>query len=184
MKAILSVLIITFGIASSASAISYTYTDTYTYKTDGTDGLYMSAWGTRTHSWEFDITGDDFNPNTQYVTNASIALTFWDDCDWFEIAKLNVGTNRFYWEVDSGDKSIGLSSLIDLSTTGKLTATLSAVLGDFWFYGGTLTATGADRGSGDVPAPVPEPATMLLFGVGLIGIAGTFRKVNKSQALQ
>jgi ABC-type antimicrobial peptide transport system permease subunit len=127
MKAILSVLIITFGIASSASAISYTYTDTY--KPNGTDGLYMSAWGNSIHNGTFDITEDGFDPNTQYVTSASIALTFWDDCDWFEIAKLNVGTNRFYWEVDSGDKSIGLSSLFDLSDNRQIDCYLKCRFG-------------------------------------------------------
>lgn len=38
-----------------------------------------------------------------------------------------------------------------------------------------LTATG------DACEPVPEPATMLLFGTGLAGLAGTYRRKNKKE---
>jgi hypothetical protein len=31
----------------------------------------------------------------------------------------------------------------------------------------------------EVPAPIPEPTTMLLFGTGLIGIAGIRRQKSK-----
>ena len=47
--------------------------------------------------------------------------------------------------------------------------------GDFYFDYAKLTAYGCDNGA----APVPEPATMLLLGTGLVGIAGYGRKKLK-----
>ena len=40
----------------------------------------------------------------------------------------------------------------------------------------------ADDGGGNGAAPVPEPATMLLFGTGLAGLAGLKRKKSKKKA--
>ncbi len=164
-----------FGMVGTASAIPYT--DTY-----DAGHIYMrgSLFGSDDSvSWTFDITDNGFNPNTQDVISASVGLNLSDDgCDFFEFARLNVGDNRFYWEVDNGNISFAITSLMSLSDTGKVAATLTARWGDFYFNSATLSAIGTkpDPSGGDVPAPVPEPSTILLMGTGILGLVAYGRK--------
>jgi len=55
---------------------------------------------------------------------------------------------------------------------GKLNVTLCSTFGDFMFDKSTFTANGDS-------APVPEPATLLLLGSGLLGAAGLRRRNRK-----
>jgi len=166
---VLCAISLVFGAVGTASAIPYT--DTYIAN------AFMSF---NTISWTFDITKDGFMPDTQDVTSASVAFNFSDDIDngpcwyWWEFAFLDVGNNLFIWEVDTGDKSFEIKSLMSLSETGRVDASLTAIWGDFYFNSATLTAAGTDPGTG--PAPVPEPATMLLLGIGLAGLSCASRK--------
>ena len=169
-------VMLVFGMIGTASAISYT--DTY-----DAGGLYMSSHLSipdDSVSWTFDITNDGFNPATQDVTSASISLNFTDDGGWelWELADLNVGANTFSWEVNTGGISFTITSLMTLSNLGTIDCTLIADAGDFYFNSARLNAEGTDPGSGT--APVSEPATILLMGVGLLGLAGFSRKrLNK-----
>jgi PEP-CTERM motif len=166
---ILCAMIIMFGFTGAASAIPYQ--DTY----DPGDPLYMDSFSSV--SWTFDIAEHGFDPYAQDVTSASVLLSFSDDQSdgcWFgqiELAILGVGENAFFWEVDTGEIEYSITSLITLSDTGMVDATLICLLGDFYFNSATLFAEGTP-----VAAPVPEPATMLLFGVGLIGLSVVGRK--------
>ncbi len=161
-----------FGMVGTASAIPYT--DTY-----DADNYYMDPRGGNSSvSWTFDITDDGFNPVIQDVTSASVALNFQDDGGWdfWEFAKLDVGTNSFRWEVNTGDVSFAITSLMTLSDTGMVDATLTARWGDFYFNSATLTAEGTDPGASPVPEHTPEPGTLLLMGTGLLGLVGYSRK--------
>ena len=160
-------LALVFGVVGAVSAIPYT--DVFDANRKLSSGQSIG--------WIFVL--DDFNPETQDVTSASISLKLADDSrsDFWEFANLSIGVNRFFWEVDTGTTSFNVSSLVSLSETGTVAARLTAILGDFWFKNATLHAEGTDPGV--TSAPVPEPATILLLGTGLMGLVVASRKKLK-----
>lgn len=182
----LCTLTLVFGIVGVAGAISYP--DTY-----DAGGILMSGslFGSDDSvTWTFDITDEDsgfFNPVTQDVTSAQISLSLEDHTgcfDFWEFANLDVGDNSFNWEVNTGDISFTIASLMTLSESGTVDATLTATLGDFYFNSATLTAIGTEPGStiDDAAAPVPEPSTIMLMGTGILGLVAYGRKRYHKQA--
>lgn len=148
-----------------------TFTDTYDAGHKYMQGRFFGP--DDTLEWTFDIADDGFQPLRMEIVEADIALNFSDDGGWidfFEFAMLDVGLNHFVWEVDSGDTSFLLNSVITLNETGIVDLVLRAAAGDFYFNSATLRVDAT-------PVPNPEPGTMLLFGGGLLCLAILGRKL-------
>ena len=169
---LLSAAALVFGMVGMASAASYTAFD------DIPGMIYM--WEDREISWTFDINPAGFDPLKETVTSATISLglrALGVDTLFPEYASLDVGLNIFNWEVDTGIAAFALTSFINLNTDGTAVATFKATDGNFRFYWAKLEAD-----TETATAPVPEPATILLMGTGLLGLVAYSRKLYSKKS--
>lgn len=172
-------LVAFFGFVLTAAAVPTTWTDTidfnpnvlippaYTYTHDITDDGYTG----------YLMGGDDL------IDSYSLSVSLKDDKNdgIFDCAEFAIIDQPGYI-ADGGvlnfnyaNVTLGWSfaGLLSLNMDGQLKVTVSSLWGDFLLDSSKLVAYGDN---GNSTAPVPEPATMLLLGSGLLGLAASRRK--------
>jgi hypothetical protein len=165
--------------SANARALPYTWVDTIDFNPD----VYIGNWDS--YSYTHDLTDNTpvaFNPATDSISSYVLTVALHDDggrWDLGEAAFIDqpgiTGDGYYNFSYTSQNFGWTLSGLIQLNTLGILNVSVTSVFGDFYLDSSTLTASGDAASS----APVPEPATLLLLGSGLLGLAGFGRKKNR-----
>ena len=147
--------------------------DTSQSKIDAVLADYDSGAGVGSELYKSEVGGGEFGPLAgSYETLFFNTVTDPKDAFITYTGGSFISDNPFLLVKDGNHEPAWyLFDLGDLGWDGMDTLELE----DFWPGNGAISHVTLYGGSN----PVPEPATMLLFGIGLIGLAGMSRKTRK-----
>lgn len=163
---------------STSDAGTHSFIAFFNHDIDDWINTWFNEYGTAvntpvvTQSWEIDEPGYLFGNIYNNVLAGSLDNTnavpqgSEDDVSW-----------AIGWDFTVADGETALISLIlgyDIPASGFYLAQTDPDSDYSIYFSSTLSIDG-----GDIPAPVPEPATMLLLGTGLVGLVSFRKRIMK-----
>jgi hypothetical protein len=125
-------------------------------------------------SFSHDLTTDGFNYNTDYISSYKMTLSLHNDKGMIDYVTIDqpglfsdTTTLLLNWSVATVNTGTSVEGLWSLNKDGTLAITVKSIFGSFFLDSSTLVAQGTKAPT----AAVPEPASIALLAVGLIGIA-------------
>jgi len=176
-KIILGTTMLVFGMMGTAIASPTSWTDIIDWNPD----QYIGSRDKFQYTHELDGFVGYAEGGDDYIDFYSLTVSLYDDKDRRgEVALINqpglLGDGFYDFDYSNETYGWSLAGLISLNLDGSLDVSIDSWYGDFYLDSSALYASG-DNGA----APVPEPATMLLFGTGIAGLAGLRGRRNKKK---
>lgn len=164
MKSFLAALLI----AVPALANAYTWDQTIDFNPAPKITL------TSPFSFSHDLTTEGFNYDLDNISSYKLTLSMHNDNGMIDYVTIDqpglfndTTTLLLNWTVASVNTGTSVEGLWSLNDDGTLAVTIKSIFGSFFLDSSTLVAEGKQGQT----AAVPEPASIALLAVGLIGIA-------------
>lgn len=189
MKKLLTIISLSLGLISGASAATYSDLNPADVRLDSYAGGYLGKYWIANPLYNPSYTGvftlAGYDPLAEEIISASVSFKLWDGDRLNESYSLTLSDmaftgSNFFGSISFGGSVIG-NALVDLSETGALSYTITANTGSFWLTEASLTAESQALppifAKDAAPERVPESgATVMLTGAALLGLVAFKRK--------